>query len=376
MANTKAVFDAATLADAVQKAARVSPTKGAAYDLAAGVRIVIDPAKSQGIVMATNVDVTYHQVVAAQEITGEARDWRIPSAMLSGLVSNLPLGSGATISFIDPGDGAIRVKSGKVAVKINMIVKQEPDTYPAIEPFEPAGLTEAGDFAQKVAQVAWACAKDGSVLSGVHVDGESLIGCNRDLAALVPCKVQIDRAVTVPLFTLGTILRNASDVRVVASDRTLNIQLDPETQATSRLFEAEYPNVKGLLRKDYTMAVTFNRTSFVESAKRMMVVGANDRAPTVKLTFHAGLVRTLTLDLDVPDAGRIQDTIDVTGEYTDPAEIGFTPSYIIAAIENAKDNNVTMELGHADPKKFSLSPVRISDGTGYEVLLMPKRLTD
>lgn len=372
MPQTKAVFDAATLADAVQKAARVSPVKGAAFDKAAGIMFRVDTVQCSAIIEATDLDVTYRQVMPIQDAKGAAQvDWRIPASVLAGLVSNLPLGSGQTISFIDPGDGAIRITSGKVAVRLAMVSADE--AFPDVEEFPETGLGEAHDFAQKVAQVSWACAKDGSIFSGVYVDGESLIGCNRDAAALIPCKVPVDRPVTVPLFTLATILRNASDVRVAAGDRRLHISLDAETQATSRLFEGAYPDVKALRRSDYTHTVTLSRTAFVESAKRLLVIAHADRLPTVKLTFNPGLVRTMTLDLEVSGKDRIQDTIDIIGEYNDPFEMWFTPNLIIPAIENAKEDKVTIKFGHPEPARSAMSITSVSDDTGYEALVMPRR---
>jgi DNA polymerase III sliding clamp (beta) subunit (PCNA family) len=366
---TKVTFDAATLADAVQKAARVAPTKGAAYDTAAGLCFDIDTIHSVAILKSTNLEVSYRQELSISDVKGENCTWRIPANMLAGLTANLPLGTGTVITFIDTGDSAIRIQSGTMTVKLNMITGD----FPTIPPFDVDDLSDAYDFAQKVARVAWACEKDGSILSGVHVDGSHLVGCNRNVAAIIPCQVPLASPVTVPLFTLGTILRNATDVKVSAADKCLNIQLDAESQATSRLFEGAYPAVKGLVRKDYLMKVTFSRTAFVEAAKRLLVVAQNDRLPTIKFTFNVGLVRSLVLDLDVPQTGRIQDTIDITGDYTDPGEIWFIPSLIVPAIENVKDEIVTMEVGHEDPKQFAMKNIRISDSTGYEAIVMPRR---
>lgn len=374
MAQTKVSFDAATLADAVQKAARIAPSKGAAYDKAAGIMFKIDTVESKAIVEATNLDTTYRQVLTVQDAKGEpTARWRIPSGLIAGLVSNLPLGSGSLVSFIDPGDGAIRIKCGNMAVSFNMINEDAEHIFPIIETFPDAGLGEANDFAQKVAAVSWACAKDGSLMSGVHIDGESLVGCNRDVAAMVPCKVPVDRPVTVPLFTIATILRNATDVRVAAGEKKLHMSLDAETQATSTLFEGAYPNVKALRRDTYTGEIKFSRTAFVESAKRLLVVAQAERLPTMKLTLNPGLVRTLTLDLAVPGTGRIQDTIDVQGDFEDPFEIWFTPGLIVPAVENAKEEVLTFKFGHAEPARASMSIVTILDNSGYETLVMPRK---
>lgn len=363
MGNTRITFDAATLADAVGKAARVSPTKGAAFDRAAGITFNVDPHNGQATILATDIDTSYLQIIKGTDCIGDTRQWRIPSATLASLVSALPMGAGSLVTFIDTGDGAIRIKSSTVTVKLQMY---EGD-FPMIETFAPSGFSEAYDFSQKAARVTWACAKDTSVLSGVHVDGESLIGCDRTVAAIIPCKVPITKPITVPLFNLGPILRTATDVRVGANDKRMLIQLDAETQATTSIFEGNYPDVKKLRRTDWKGHVMIPRTRMLDSLARMMVVGRSDRMPTVKLEFSTGLVPTVTLDLEV-ESGRIQDKVDVTGEFDDYT-ILFTPQYIVPALENAKDEMVKFEFVPGDP----LKPVHITDSTGYEALITPRR---
>lgn len=373
MAQQKVTFDAATLADAIIKAARIAPNKGAAFDKAAGIHMEVRPDDKAVIVKATDLEVTYRQIVPVQEVKADrVLFWRVPSNLLSGLMSQINVGGGSTITLVDPGDSAIRIISGNLKVKLQM---QDPADFPNWEPFNSDNMADANDFAQKVAQVSWACAKkNNQILSGVHIDGESLIGCDTNVAAIVPCKVPLQKEVTVPLWTVTPILAKASDVRLAATDKTLNIHLDKETQATSRLLEGAYPNVKGLHRTDYTGKVKFHRAATLEAVNRLLVVAREDRKmPTVKLTFNPGLVRTCTFDLQVEDKGRIQDTIEVTGTYDEPFEIYFTPSLFVPAIESSKEDQVEMEYGHPERTLASMKPVRISDGTGYEALVMPRK---
>lgn len=368
---TKVVFDSATLSDAIQKAARIAPHKGAAYDKASGIFLEVKPEQNVVVVSSTDLDVSYRQTLVPTQITGERTDWRIPSVLLAGLMTNLPLGSGTSCTFIDTGtDSFIRIKSGSVAVKLHMIE----GTFPTIHEFDDSGMVGGNDFARKVSQVAWACAKQGDgLLSGVHVNGTHLIGCDRQSAALVPCVTELDSPVTVPLWILAPILRNATDVRVGSDGTHLNIQLDSETQARTTLLVGDYPNVLSLRRSDYTGNVLFDREAFNESVQRMLVIGRSDRMPRMKLSFNSGLVKSCTLDLEVEGAGRIQDTIDVTGSYSDPFEILFTPKSLVDAMASSSKEKVTMEFGHPDPARGPLMPVRLSDETGYEVLLTPRR---
>lgn len=368
--STRATFDAATLADAVTKAARVSPTKGPDHDTMAGIVLKVNPVINSAEIMAGTRDVTYFQKLVTTDAKGDEAAWRIPAAMLAGLVSQLPMGAGATVQFIDRGDKAIRIVAGTVKVKITLI---EMDGYPTIKPFPTDEHVPANEFAKKVAQVAWATAKDNSILSGVHVNGTHLVGCDRNVAALVPCTVGITNPVTVPLSTLSSILKTATDVGVEAVDRRLHIMLDSESQASTTIIEGAYPNVDGLRRTNYAGKCVIPKTAFVESLERLLVVARSERLPACTFTFTPGLMRTLVLDLETDDAHRIQDTIDVSGDFDEPFTVGFTPTYILPAIQNSKEEMITLEYGGPDPAKAALLPCRITDTSGYEVLIATRR---
>ena len=63
MPGTTIVFENAILADAVNKAARVSPTKGAAFDKAAGIVFDVEPQKRTAFVRSTDLEVSFEQEI-------------------------------------------------------------------------------------------------------------------------------------------------------------------------------------------------------------------------------------------------------------------------------------------------------------------------
>lgn len=367
----KAVFDAATLADAVSKASRVAPVKGSAYDKAAGVLLEVQPAKLTATLKSTNIDVSYFQRLIMVEAKGDDAVWRIPSAILSGLLSNLPMGTGVTVNFFDRGDGSIRITSGTVKVKLSTLPAQE---FPTVTPFDPAYASEANDFAQKVSNVSWACAKDNSIVSGVHVNGTHLVATDRNVLAMVPCVVPVTEPVIVPLALLAPILKAATDVHVKVADDRLQIVLDAESQSQCNIIEGVYPNTAHLHRDNYTGKITVPKTQFVDSINRLLIVARAERMPAVLVTITPGLTPSMVLDLEASDTGRIQDTIDIGGEVLEEFKVGITPGYIIPAIENSKAELVTIEYGHPDTAKAALYPLRISDDTGYEAIVSPRRI--
>lgn len=372
MANTKVSFDAATFADAIQKAARVAPTKGAAFDVAQG--ILVTGYENQVEIKSTNLDTSYLQRIVPTEAKcpNGPFSWRIPSIMLAGLVSNLPLGSGASISLIDTGDGAIRLSSGTVKVKLAMITGD----LPKVEWFDPENFSSAQDFAHKAGRVSWASdTKSNGVLNGVHIDGESLIATDREGAAIVPCQVPIKNPITVPLWNIANVLKAASDVRLNADDKTLQIMLDADSQATSRIYEGAFPDVKRVLRDEFAGHAIFPKSQFVEAINRMLIVAKSEKMPVVKLTFDAGITKYLTLDVEVPETGQIRDTLDIDGEYDDLFEIYFTPTRLIQAIDNVKGENAKLYFGQPGltPAQNALQPVVVKDDSGYTALVMPRK---
>lgn len=373
MPNIKASFDAATLADAVQKASRVAPSKGSAYDKARGLLFSAGPGSEEATVRATDLDTTFLQRIRhAATPPPDGYNWRIPSNLLSGLVSQFPMNQGSVVTFIDTGDGAIRIVAGSVKVKLALIMG---DGFPTIDDFPNGHMGEAHDFAQRATQVTWACDKSSKgVLSGVHIDGESLIACDSHNAAIVPCKVPISKPVTVPLWNITGLLKSASDVRVEAMEKELRLSLDAETRATSRLIEGEYPNVKELLRDDYTGSATIERSVCVDAINRMLVVAQSERLPVMKMSFETGLVKKMILDLEVVDSGdRIQDELLIKGDYDNNFSIWFTPTAITQAFDNAKSENVEFLFGHPDANKGPLSPCLVKAPTGYQAMVMPRQ---
>lgn len=368
---TSMTFETALLSDAIQKAAKIAPTKGSAFDHAAGLLFRVDPNTLQVVLEATNNDTTYRQTLWASKGTGDVTTWRIPSVMLANIVSTLPMSEGSTIDLIDRGDSAIRLSSGRVKVRL---ATMDPAGFPIIETTDPAGTLPANDMAMKVAQVAWSVEKaQGSPMSGVHVDGKRLIGCCHYSVAVVPCEVPIDHPVTVPLFLLGPLLKQASDIRVKATDKRLHIMLDAETATTAGLIEGMFPKVDNVMREDFNGSMQVNKQAFMDSLNRMLTLGRADRVPTLRFVVDgSGLIKTLTFDMEIEGVGRMQDSIDISTEFTGTYEVFFNPNMVQQAVDVVRGDMATIDFGHADAQKAPMSSVRVSDKHDYKCYIMPK----
>jgi DNA polymerase III sliding clamp (beta) subunit (PCNA family) len=368
---TTILFDTATLADAVSKASRVAPTKGKAFDRSAGLLFEVNPDTLEVVLKATNEDVTYRQTLHANSGTGDVATWRIPSSMLTSIITSLPMGSGSMVTLIDRGDQAIRLTCGRVKVRLATL---NTEGFPRIEESDPSGMRPANEMAAKVVQVAWSVGKqEGHPLSGVHLDGKRLIGCDGTTVATVPCDVPLDDPVTVPLWLLAPLLKQASDIKVKASDKKLHIMLDAETATTSALLEAKYPNVDGVMRTDFTGSLEVNKSVFMDSLNRMLGLGKEDRVVSVRVEVNGtGLLKMVTFDMEIEGVGRMMDSIDVTTDYADIFEILFNPQTLQKAVDACRGDMVTIEFGHPDASKAARKPIKVTDKFGYICYVMPK----
>lgn len=364
MTKSKIVTEAATLSDAVQKAARVAPTKGSAFDRFAGIYVEVSGEPMDPLpvtIRSTNGEVTYQQKIGALEYDGPAR-WRIPAVLFAGLMSTLPLDSGRTITLIGRDDPFVGISAGSVKAKFNLITGEWP-IFPDIEDI--TTFSSASDFASKADQVAWATHPSNAPLAGVHLDGKWLIGCNKYVMARIPCTAPIQEPLTVPLKELSRLIAHGTDVKVKAHDGKLYIMLDAETQATTTIYGEKYPNIEKLVRTEFGGTITFQRQELIDAIQRMLVLVKGERYPKLllKMTSDGDGGVPLVLDMDVPGVGRLQDTVDTRGEVTgDEFEMWVHPIWLQDALNGARSEKITMGFGPT-----ALHSLYIKDEKDYEV---------
>lgn len=357
-------FETATLADAVQKAARVAPTKGSTLDRAAGILVELNVHDdAQCVVKATDLTVTFRQgVTCFGTASSEPYTWRLPSTLLSGFLTGLPMESGSRVQIKDADDGWVYLKCGATRAKFSTITA---GTFPMIEPLDGGLLKSVEGFARRLRQVAWCVNKKHELWSGVHIDGEWLTATDGYTLAQVPCIVPVDRPVTAPLTTLSSLLKDTVEIALRASDRRLEIMTDQDTQATSLLIEKEYPAQIGLaLERAYGHnGIIVSREAFTTAVRRMLVLAADSReTPLTSFNIKPGMVR---ISMEVPGVGMIVEEIDAEGG----ADFRFfaTPALMLGAFESSNRGYVQLRYGD-DPK----AAVLVVDDDDYKALVMPR----
>lgn len=365
---TKVTFDTATLADAVGKASRVAPTKGPAFDRAAGIVFEVDFDTQIVTIKSTDLDVSYSQRIGYVGAEGKSVTWRVPSMLASDSINSLPLGSGAQVELIDNDDFWLYVKAGKFVGKFRML---DSESFPMLDDFNTENMLPANEFAKKAEQVAWAADSNKSTsLGGVHIDGKNLVGCDKYCLAIVPCEIPISEPVTVPLWNLAPLLKTASDVRIKAGDTKLLVALDAETKATSSLIEGAFPNYHGLRRTDFAGKLKVNKTEFKEALNRLMTLVKTHRQPRLNVGFDGtGMIKEVILDMDIPQVGRMRDSVSGDMDFDGRFDYVFNPGKLTQGLEACKGDIVTLGFGSNDEYSHK-KPLCLMDATGFECYIM------
>lgn len=366
----KIVCETGTIADAVQRAARVAPNKGAAFEKAQGVVIEFDG--NLVTITSTDLEVTYRQMFMPLKADDEPWTVRLPSAVLSGFIGGLPMGAGSSVTM-EPGRpntgvlaDLVHVESGRTQAKFHSI---DMDGFPRIHKYPTTSLQEVSNFARRVQQVAFATdQKDPGVLAGVHIDGEYLWGCDRQRLARVKCVIPISAPVTVPLAPLAGVLKNTADLKLGVLDDRFIMQPDDDTQATSIIYAGAYPAVTTLMhRYVFEGRAVFSISAMTNALTRMLVLCRDDRYPRVEVTFRPTDER-IDLEMIVPGIGQMNDEVPCQFEdFPTHVTYSMTPTYLLEGLAVATGPNIVMELGD-DP----LKPIILDDGDGYRYLMMPR----
>lgn len=361
----KVTFENATIADAITKAARVAPTKGSAFDKAAGILMELDEDDKTVTIKATNLDIFYLEVVDAVELEGSGV-WRFPSSIISGIMAKLPIGSGKNVTMERKPNGDIALKTGRTSAVMRTI---EAAYYPEWGPFDPNDLELVPDLGERIKQVEWAALSGGDPpLSGIHLDGQQIIASDRIRLAVVPCEAEpIYKPITVPAGILKPVLATMRDVAVGINEGQFLLMPDSSTQIRTVIFTEDYPNIGRAMNRTQPNTVKFKKSELLEIIDRAMVFGSRDRAPVLTTYIGSGEIAVMMSD---QDQGLLGDVIDTPG-YADHKrlKILFTPRNLTDAINAAPSEQVAIHYN----AEIGTTVVRIDGGSGYEAWVMPRR---
>jgi DNA polymerase III sliding clamp (beta) subunit (PCNA family) len=373
---TKVVFETATLADVMKKCNIIAPSRGEAFDKAAGFLITVMRDSDQVMIQATNLEIFYTEWISTVSVTlpdgvDEAK-WRVPSRSTAAIVGSFPIGSGREVTLEQQvGTKTLRIMSGRARGSFQLI---DASQYPEWAIFDPDDLIEVEDFGGRLAQVDWACSDDPeSSFNGVNLTGEWAQACDRYRAARVPLKVDAATAwpfaetVTVPSRILSQLMKQTGSVSLGCTPNELLVMPNEHVQVRARLFGLPYMSLDRIVSQQYVHTIDVRKAALLEILNRVMLMAGSDRLPSMKLFVGKGEIAAMMEDAE---EGVLGDIVEVPGYANhERTTITFTPKNLIEAIDKCPSERLTFSYDPTDPLRI----VKVDDGAGYEAWVMTRR---
>lgn len=367
---TRVIFETASFADSIKKAARIAPVKGAALDKSPGIVLEIDPTQIGPITLkATDTSVWYTELLDTVESTGDARIWRIPSLLLNSVVSSFPIGSNQTVVLDDDnGSNTLHVLSGKTRARINLI---SADAYPEWKPFNPDTLQKISGLGIRMARVAWAVSTAEEPFTGIHLTGSAIVATDKYRFATMPLELPLSAPVTIPFRSITDILKNEGDIRIGVTDSQVLFMPDDVTQIRAGLYGQKYVDVHKFMdgnrnRPDY---IKVGKAALKAMVDRCEGIVRTERFPKLFLTVGNEEVVAFLSDAT---SGDITDSIDIPGQALhEPCRMLFTPKNLSGAIEACPADEIMLGYNAQKP----LTVLYINGGNDYESWVVPRRET-
>lgn len=360
---TTAIFETATIADSVKKAARVAPAKGQAFDKAAGV--ILDVSSDVTVVRATNLEIFFMEWVDSISVEGDRAVWRLPAGLLAAVLGSLPIGSGKQVEFRQDGN-LLHISSGRTKARFNLM---DVAYYPIWTAFDPDNLVKAPDLGGRLGLVSWAASGNAADVpwNGVHLDGELAVATDRYRLACVPLAVPgLVQPVTVPGGLLASVLKQTGEVDITVEGQQLLLMPDEHSQVRAVCYAQEYPPVQKIMRRDQPSELKISKSALVEMIGRALNFAGSDRTPTLRLFIGQEEVAVMMANNEI---GFLGDVIDVAGYATHKrCEYKFTPKNLMDALTTAPNDEVMI---HYDSEKKGV--IRIDGGSGYEAWIAPRK---
>ena len=376
MTNAKVVFETATIQDALKKANIVAPSRGEAFDKAAGIMLTVTRGVDEVLVQATNLEIFYSEWISTVSVTlpdgVEEVQWLVPARLTAAIVASFPIGTGREVTMEQPvGGRTLKILSGRSRGSLQLIT---PEAYPQWAVFDPDDLVEVEDFAARLTQVEWACSPDvESSFNGVNLDGQYAQACDRYRVARVPMKVDADSAwpfaenVTIPSRVLSQIIRQTGIVSLGCTPTELLVLPNEHVQIRAVLHAQEYMSLERITTMTFDYKIDFRKTSLLEILNRVMLAAGTDRNPQLRLFVGKGEIAAM---VEAEEEGHLGDILVTPGHADhERVSLSFSPKNLIEAIDKCPSEKMTFYYTPAEPLRI----VKLDDGAGYEAWVTPRR---
>jgi DNA polymerase-3 subunit beta len=355
------------LADVLGTAGKAVSARGGALPVLSCLRLALvgDTLRVTG----SDLDLT---ITATAEVDGTADgEAVIPSKLAADIVRVLEPGA----VELEVGDDEATITLGRAQFNVRTIPGTE---YPRLQEPPQHGVTlPSHSLAEALRQVVAAASTDDSrpILTGVLIttegDGLRLVATDsyrlaiRDLPGT--SLLAEGQSVLVPRTALQELARVAdksAEVTVRLGDRDAAFDVGGVSLMT-RLIEGEFPPYRSLIPAAQPNRLTIGREALLDAVRRVKVVAREPSTP-VRLALRADGV---DLSATAQDVGTAFEQLDAKYEGTEMS-VAFNPDYLMAGIEAATGDEITLET--VDALKPAL--LRSVDVAEFLYLLMPVRV--
>lgn len=379
------------LSDAVAWVARNLPTKNTQPVL----RAVVITADDNGLELAGFDYEVSTRVRISAEVTEPGRV-AVAGKLMADIVSNMP----AKPVEVSVDNSRLLLQGGSARFELPLMPL---DDYPQLPTLpEVTGTLDTSTFVNAVTQVASAAGRDDTLpmLTGVHME---IAGNKVNLAAtdrfrlalrslewdpvagdvqaklLVPAKTLLDNA-----RTLDSHLQDPVEIAVgtgenVGGDGLFGLH-SQNRETTTRMLDAEFPNIQPLLPKTHTSMASVEIAPLVEAIRRVSLVA--DRNAQLRMHFKPGEV---SLYASGADSGEASESLQCAFTGADELLIAFNSGYLRDGLSVIPTKRVI--FGFTEPSRPAIMipepeemPEAGADGTfetpatDFTYLLMPVRL--
>jgi len=199
-------------------------------------------------------------------------------------------------------------------------------------------------------------------LSLVATDGRRLAVINKD----TPKPGGFNRKVIVPIKAVAElmrILKDDGDVEILFGENQIAFEFD-DTLLITRLIEGDYPNYEQVIPKSTQEKLRMNKENFYAAIKRASLFTTPD-SQSVKLDV---LKNKTVVSKVSQDGGESREELDCSYSGED-LTIGFNPTYLMDALKNINEEEITFEFAGADRRG-----VMRAEGNDYIYIVLPVRM--
>ncbi|MCT1450262.1 DNA polymerase III subunit beta [Corynebacterium sp. p3-SID1194] len=379
------------LSDAVAWVARNLPTKNTQPVL----RAVVITADDTGLELAGfDYEVSTRVRISAE--VAEPGRVAVAGKLMADIVSNMP----AKPVEVSVDNSRLLLQGGSARFELPLMPL---DDYPVLPELpEVTGTLDTSTFVNAVTQVASAAGRDDTLpmLTGVHME---IAGNQVKLAAtdrfrlalrslewdpvandvqaklLVPAKTLLDNA-----RTLDSHLQDPVEIAVgtgenVGGDGLFGLH-SQNRETTTRMLDAEFPNIQPLLPKTHTSMASVEIAPLVEAIRRVSLVA--DRNAQLRMHFKPGEV---SLYASGADSGEATESLQCAFTGADELLIAFNSGYLRDGLSVIPTKRVVFGFTEASRPAIMIPepeemPEAGADGTfetpatDFTYLLMPVRL--